>query len=174
MVEVTNDHHAFLDLAMPHLDVVWSLARRMAAYPLEPEDLVQETYTRAFASFGHFRGGDVRSWLVSICLNTARSHLRRTQRRPREVHEIDEDIAGNTDVGAEAIGSLERDALEQALAELPEPQRVAILLMDVSGLTAQQAADVVGSPRGTILARVHRGRRKLAELLRERDVIDGL
>jgi RNA polymerase sigma-70 factor (ECF subfamily) len=174
MVEVTSDHHAFLDLALPHLDVVWSLARRVSVYPLEPEDLVQETYTRAFASFGRFRGGDVRSWLVSICLNTARSHLRRTKRRPREVHDADVEMPAPDDVGAEAMGSLQRDALVAALDEIPEPQRVAILLMDVSGLTARQAAEVVGCPRGTILARVHRGRRKLAQLLRERNAIDGL
>ena len=172
MVEVSHDHQAFLDLALPHLDVVWSVARRLGSRELEPEDLVQETYMRAYASFGRFRGGDPRAWLVSICLNTARSAGRRAKRRPREVPGPDESIPSATDVGAEAMRSLERETIEEALAELPEPQRLAILLMDVSGLTAQQTADVVGSPRGTILARVHRGRRRLAHLLRERNPID--
>jgi RNA polymerase sigma-70 factor (ECF subfamily) len=169
---VTRDHQAFLDLALPHLDVVWSLARRLAIFPVEPEDLVQETYLRAFAGFSRYRGGDARAWLVSICLNTARSLARRAKRRPREVPGPDETIPDSTDVGAEALGSLQRETLEHALAELPDAQRTAILMMDVSGLTAQETADIVGAPRGTILARVHRGRRRLAELLRERDSID--
>jgi RNA polymerase sigma-70 factor (ECF subfamily) len=172
MVEVIRNHQAFLDIALPHLDVVWSLARRMAIPPLEPEDLVQDTYLRAFAGFDRYRGGDARAWLVSICLNTARSHGRRAKRRPREVPGPDESIPSDTDVGAEAMRTVDREMLEAALAELPDAQRTAILLMDVSGLTAQQTAEAIGAPRGTILARVHRGRRKLAQLLRERNAID--
>jgi RNA polymerase sigma-70 factor (ECF subfamily) len=68
--------------------------------------------------------------------------------------------------------TVDREMLEAAVAELPDAQRTAILLMDVSGLTAQQTAEAIGAPRGTILARVHRGRRKLAQLLRERNAID--
>ena len=82
---MTKNHQAFLDLALPHLDVIWSLARRLAAFPLEPEDLVQDTYLRAFASFDSYRGGDARSWLVSICLNTARSHGRRRSLIGRQI-----------------------------------------------------------------------------------------
>ena len=167
-----RNHQAFLDLALPHLDVIWSLARRMAFHPVEPEDLVQETYLRAFAAFDRYRGGDARAWLVSICLNTARSHARTSKRRPREVPGPDDSIPADTDVGAEALSNIGRRAIEDAMAELPDAQRTAILMMDVSGLTAQQTADILGSPRGTILARVHRGRRKLAQLLRERNEID--
>jgi RNA polymerase sigma-70 factor (ECF subfamily) len=174
MVEVSRSHQTFLDIALPHLDVVWSLARRLAVHPDEPEDLVQDTYLRAYAGFERFRGGDARAWLVSICLNTARSHGRRAKRRPREVPGPDESISDGTDVGAEAMRTIDREALEEALSALPDAQRTAVLMMDVSGLTAQQAADIVGSPRGTILARVHRGRRKLVELLRERNAIDDL
>ena len=169
---MANDHQAFLDLALPHLDAVWSVARRAASFPLEPEDLVQETYLRAYGAFGRFRGGDVRSWLVSICLNTARSNARQAKRRPREVYDVDQSIPAPDDVGAEVMGSLDRAELAEALNELPDPQRTAILLMDIAGLSAQQTADAVGSPRGTILARVHRGRRKLAQVLRERKSID--
>jgi RNA polymerase sigma-70 factor (ECF subfamily) len=171
---VSNDQQLFLDMALPHLDAVWNVARRIARYPLEAEDLVQETYLRAFAGFSGHRREDTRAWLIAICLNAARSHYRRLQRRPREIPDPDPSLPAEDDASAEAIGSLERRALGEALAELPDPQRIAILLMDVAGLTAQQAADAVGSPRGTILARVHRGRRRLAQLLREKDAIDGL
>ena len=172
MVTVSGDHQAFLDLALPHLDAVWNVARHSASPGIEPDDLVQETFLRAFAAFRRFRGGDPRSWLVSICLNAARDHLRRARRRPKEVRALDDSMPDDTDVGAEVMRSVDRDTIERALAGLPEAQRTAILLMDVTGLTAQQTADVLGSPRGTILARVHRGRRKLAELLREKKAID--
>src|SRR6266849_1909922 len=163
-----TDHASFLDATLPHLDVVWNVARRMAADPASAEDLVQETYLRAFRSYAGKGAGDMRSWLVAICLNVARSEFRRSQRRPQ--HEPQADLpltraVGGDDVAAEAVAALERQALSRALAELPEPQRTAIVLVDLGGLTAAEAAAVVGAPRGTILARVHRGRRHLAQLL---------
>ena len=93
----------FLDATMAHLDVVWSIARRMSADPAEAEDLVQETYARAWRGFADQGRGDVRSWLVAICLNTARSELRHTRRRPvtlvggseLDEHEASEDVCGD-------------------------------------------------------------------------------
>jgi RNA polymerase sigma-70 factor (ECF subfamily) len=76
-------------------------------------------------------------------------------------------------VAATALAAVQREALTQTLAELPEAQRVAIVLVDLAGLTAQEAADVLGAPRGTILARVHRGRRQLACLLEGEGIRDG-
>ncbi|MGH7859145.1 MAG: RNA polymerase sigma factor [Candidatus Binatia bacterium] len=171
---MTGDHDEFLELTLPHLDVVWSIARRLARPPHEPEDLVQETYLKAFASFDRKRAGDTRAWLVAICLNTARSHARRVRRRPTEVPLTEGDVPSQENVSEQALGAVEREALEDALAALPDPQRIAILLMDVAGMSARQTGEVVGAPRGTILARVHRGRRKLVQLLEEMDVIDGL
>ena len=80
-----GDHREFLDATLPYLDVVWQVARHAARDGLEPEDLVQETYLRAYAAFGSFRGGNARAWLAAICLNAARSEARRRGRRPREV-----------------------------------------------------------------------------------------
>ena len=156
----------FLDATMAHLDVVWSIARRMSSDHAEAEDLVQETYARAWRGFADQGRGDVRSWLVAICLNTARSELRRTRRRPvtlvggldLDEHEASEDVSG------EALASVGRQAVSRALAALPEAQRRAIVLVDIGGLTAREAAEIEGSPRGTILARLHRGRRQLAVL----------
>src|SRR5215831_5998747 len=79
------DHRAFLDATIPHLDVVWQVARQAAGEGQDPEDLVQETYLRAYAGFGSYRGGNTRAWLAAICLNAARSQARRRRRRPREV-----------------------------------------------------------------------------------------
>ena len=67
------DHRAFLDATIPYLDVVWQVARQAAGEGQDPEDLVQETYLRAYAGFGSYRGGTPRAWLAAICLNVARS-----------------------------------------------------------------------------------------------------
>src|SRR5215467_15546473 len=79
------DHRAFLDTTIPYLDVVWQVARHAAGEGQDPEDLVQETYLRAYAGFDSYRGGNTRAWLAAICLNAARSQARRRRRRPWEV-----------------------------------------------------------------------------------------
>ncbi|MDQ2791493.1 MAG: RNA polymerase sigma factor [Actinomycetota bacterium] len=162
-----DDHRVFLDATMPHLDVVYRIARHAGADWCTAQDLVQETYLRAFAHFGQLRGGDVRAWLAAICVNVARSETRRRRRRPVEVPETEaEEIAGAPDeVAEQALASLDRDAIEAGLARLPAEQRWCILLMDVAGYTARETAEILGCPRGTVLARVHRGRRRLAGLL---------
>jgi RNA polymerase sigma-70 factor (ECF subfamily) len=172
-IEMT-DQSAFLDATLPHLDALWNVARRMAPDPASAEDLVQETWLRAFRSYHTQGSGDLRSWLVAICMNTARSEFRRHRRRPQEQSGASIPATpSDVDVAATALAAVQREALTQTLAELPEAQRVAIVLVDLAGLTAQEAADVLGAPRGTILARVHRGRRQLACLLEGEGIRDG-
>jgi len=169
-----TDHRAFLEATLPHLDVVYQVARRAAGDGQDPEDLVQETYLRAYAAFGSWRGGNARAWLAAICLNAARSAARRRRRRPWEVPMA---RAGGgqhaADVADVVIAGLDAQAVSRCLALLPEPQRVCIVLMDVAGYTAAEAAQVLGCPRGTVLARVHRGRRRLARALAEAGVSHG-
>jgi RNA polymerase sigma-70 factor, ECF subfamily len=177
------DHRAFLEATLPHLDTVYQVARRAAGDGQDPEDLVQETYLRAYAAFGSWRGGSTRAWLAAICLNAARSQARRRRRRPWEVPlrvPLDAlpmarvgwgQYAG--DVADVVIAGLDAQAVSHCLALLPEPQRVCIVLMDVAGYTAAETAQVLGCPRGTVLARVHRGRRRLAQLLAEAGVSHG-
>jgi RNA polymerase sigma-70 factor, ECF subfamily len=178
---VTGDHREFLDATLPYLDVVHQIARHAAAGGQDPEDLVQETYLRAYAAFGSWRGGSPRAWLAAICLNTARSQARRQRRRPREdpaAALLDTLPAVRTgecapDVADVVIAGLDAQAVSRCLALLPQPQRLCIVLMDVAGYTAAEAAEVLGCPRGTVLARVHRGRRRLARLLAEAGVTHG-
>lgn len=160
-------HQLFLEATMPHLDVVWSIARRMSADPGAAEDLVQETYARAWRGFANQGRGDVRSWLVAICLNVGRTEFRRGLRSPRIAPGFDDapDAPSAVDVSGDALASLDREAVARALAALPVVQRRAIVLVDIGGLSAREAAEIEGAPRGTILARVHRGRRQLAVLL---------
>ena len=79
------DHRAFLEATLPYVDVVWQVARQAVGDGQEPEDLVQETYLRAYAAFGSYRGESMRAWLAAICLNVARSEARRRRRRRWEV-----------------------------------------------------------------------------------------
>src|SRR6266851_1778338 len=127
--------------------------------------------------------GDVRAWLAAICLNAARSESRRRRRRPQEaVSQALLDVLpfGRADGRDQApdvadlvIASLDAQEVSRCLALLPEQQRLSIVLMDVAGYTARETAEVLGCPRGTVLARVHRGWRRLAQLLAEAGVSHG-
>lgn len=177
------DHRAFLEATLPHLDAVYQVARHAAAKGQDPEDLVQETYLRAYAGFGSYRGGNARAWLAAICLNVARSQARRRRRRPWEVPgpALLEVLPGSragggeqaADVADVVIAGLDAQEVSRCLGLLPEPQRVCVVLVDVAGYTAREAAEALGCPRGTVLARVHRGRRRLARLLAEAGVAHG-
>lgn len=165
-------HQVFLEATLPHLDAVHNVARRFARDGHHADDLVQETYLRAFAAFATHDRRSTRSWLVAICLNAARSDGRRARVRAAELLVADnpEPTVLADDVGDAAAASWDRDAIVRALTTIPDEQRVAVVMMDIAGLTAQEVADALGCPRGTVLARVHRGRRKLAVEL-ERDGI---
>jgi RNA polymerase sigma-70 factor (ECF subfamily) len=178
---VGGDHREFLDATLPYLDVVWQVARHASRDGVEPEDLVQETYLRAYAAFDTFRGGDARSWLAAICMNAARSEARRRRRRPWELtgllppdvaHRAGS-VAREPDVADLVIASLDAQLVSRCMAKLAEPQRLCMVLVDIAGLTAREAAEALGCPRGTVLARLHRGRRRLAELLTEAGVSYG-
>ena len=165
------------------MDAVYQVARQAAGDGQDPEDLVQETYLRAYAGFGSYRGGNARAWLAAICLNAARSQARRRRRRPWEVtgsgllevlpvSRADRG-EGAADVADVVIAGLAAEEVSRCLGRLPEPQRLCIVLVDVAGYTAREAAEALGCPRGTVLARVHRGRRRLARLLVEAGVSHG-
>jgi RNA polymerase sigma-70 factor (ECF subfamily) len=180
---VDADHRVFLDATLPCLDAVWQVARQASGPGQDPEDLVQETYLRAWAGFGSYRGGNTRAWLAAICLNAARSQARRRRRRPREVPGPAVPDArpwsgadggeGTADVADVVIAGLDAEQVSRCLGLLPEPQRECIVLVDVAGYTAREAAEALSCPRGTVLARVHRSRRRLARLLAEAGVSHG-
>jgi RNA polymerase sigma-70 factor, ECF subfamily len=134
----------------------------------EAEDLVQETYLAAYRAWrDQRRPRRVEPWIATICLNLGRSRHRTRQRRPIEVSIEDRDFrapeVGDPEGAAQA--RMDRDALYEAMQRLPEEQRVAITLVDLAGLSTAEAARAMGSPRGTVLSRLHRGRRGLAALL---------
>ena len=155
---------------MGAMDLVFNLSRRLTDSRQDAEDLVQETFLRAFRAWMDLRRPKrVEPWLATICLNLARSRFRARARRPSEVALQDWMVERRPSEDPESRAEgIERDELYRAMHELPEEQRVALTLVDLSGLSTFEAAEAMGTPRGTVLSRLHRGRRALARLLGDR------
>jgi RNA polymerase sigma-70 factor (ECF subfamily) len=162
----------FLDETLPLLDLLYRITRNAGQDHHHAEDIVQETYLRAYAAFDQRRSDNTRAWMVSICLNLIRSDGRRRLRRVTEAplfEGIDIEAVG-IGVPEQALAHLDREAIAQALTHLPRGQRLAIVLMDLAGLTASEAAEALGCPRNTVLSWAHRGRKRLAAQLVEQDL----
>lgn len=155
------DQEQFLQATLRHADVLHALARRLAPRPADAADIVQETYLRAYAAWRGQRPEDTGAWLATICLNVGRDQLRRHLRHPTAPGPVP-DLPSVLDTEQQALEHQATDQVHALLMTLPEVQRIAITLMDVCGFTAGQVAAITGAPRGTVLARVHRGRKRLA------------
>ncbi len=162
------DDSEFLEAFTEHLDRLHNLARGLTRTSQDAEDLVSETCLLALRGWRRHRPDDPAAWLATVCLNAARSSFRRRAARPVEIAAEDWLLAQpdeRADTAGDALASVEASQVRNALAQLPAPQLEAITLMDLSGYTAAQTAQIVGAPRGTVLARVHRGRKVLARVL---------
>lgn len=160
------DHGEFLAAVEPHLEAIHNIARGLVRDTQHAEDLFQDTCLRAYAGFDRWRGGDIRSWMVAILMNGLRSDLRRAQARPLETFgDAPEAVYRDSIVEDAALRTVEREEIVAALAELPDVIRLCVVLTDIGGLTAQEVADLLSCPRGTVLARVHRARRTIAHRL---------
>jgi RNA polymerase sigma-70 factor (ECF subfamily) len=163
-----KDHDEFLRATIGCMDIVYNLARRFSERPEDAEDLVQETYLAAYRAWRDRRRPQrLEPWMATICLNLGRSRYRTRGRRPVEVPIENRDFRASATAEPEqaAEAAMDRRALYEAMWHLPEEQRVAITLVDMVGLKTAEAARAIGIPRGTVLSRVHRGRRALAGLL---------
>jgi RNA polymerase sigma-70 factor (ECF subfamily) len=168
---MASDQDEFLRATMGAMDLVFNLSRRLTDSRQDAEDLVQDTFLRAFRAWKDLRRPkSVEPWLATICLNLARSRFRTQARRPFEVpfEEWMVDPRPSEDPESRAIEGVEREELYRAMRALPEEQRVALTLVDLFGLSTFEAAEAMGTPRGTVLSRLHRGRRALARLLGDR------
>jgi RNA polymerase sigma-70 factor (ECF subfamily) len=178
MTTVTEDlGPLFESQALPYMDQLYAAALRMTRNPSDAQDLVQETYVKAFAAFKQFeQGTNLKAWLYRILTNTFINTYRKKQREPYQgtIDELQDWQLGGAEsttarssrsAEAEAIDHLPDSAVKDALQAIPEDFRMAVYFADVEGFAYQEIADIMKTPIGTVMSRLHRGRRMLRDLL---------
>lgn len=173
------DQADFAELAMPFMSGLYAAAMRMTRNPADAEDLVQETYLRAYRGFGGFQEGtNLKAWLYKILTNTYINTYRAKKRRP-DMETLDdvedfylyrrigglEAVDADRSPEAEVLDAIPEDAVKEAVEALPEQFRMAVLLADVEGFSYKEIAEIMDVPIGTVMSRLHRGRKQLQRRL---------
>lgn len=175
------DQDAFADQAMEYMPQLYSAALRMTRNPSDAEDLVQETYLKAYRGFGGFeQGTNLRAWLFRILTNTFINSYRAKKRRPEETELDDvedfylyrrmgglEAVRASRSAEDELMDWFTDSEVKEALEALPEQFRLAVLLSDVEGFSYKEIAGILDIPIGTVMSRLHRGRKSLQKQLHD-------
>jgi RNA polymerase sigma-70 factor, ECF subfamily len=168
----------FEEQALQYMDQLYAAAMRMTRNPADAADLVQETFVKAYQAFGQFQQGtNLKAWLYRIQTNTFINNYRKNQRNPYQgtIDDLEDWQLGGAEsvtqststrsAEAEAIDHLPDSAVKDALQAVPEDFRMAVYFADVEGFSYQEIADIMKTPVGTVMSRLHRGRRMLRDLL---------
>ncbi len=182
------DQAQFADLAMEYMSSLYSAALRMTRNPADAEDLVQETYLKAYRAFATFREGtNLKAWMYKILTNTFINSYRSRKRRPEQT-ELDEGedlylyrrlggleaVAASRSAEEEVLDHFTDTDVKEAVEALPEQFRLAVLLADVEGFSYKEIAEILDIPIGTVMSRLHRGRKALQKTLHEFGMRQGL
>jgi RNA polymerase sigma-70 factor (ECF subfamily) len=182
------DQATFAEQAMEFMPQLYTAAMRMTRNPSDAEDLVQETYLKAYRGFGGFeQGTNLKAWLYRILTNTYINTYRAKKRRPDEsdVEDIEDlylykrlSSADAASLGRSAEDELFEvftdDEVKAAIEAIPEQFRMAVLLADIEGFSYKEIAEILDIPIGTVMSRLHRGRRGLQKRLWEFATREGL
>jgi RNA polymerase sigma-70 factor (ECF subfamily) len=186
--ESIDPRELFEEQALQYMDQLYAAAMRLTRNPADAADLVQETYVKAYQAFGQFQQGtNLKAWLYRIQTNTFINNYRKNQRNPYQgtIDDLEDWQLGGAEsvtqststrsAEAEAIDHLPDSAVKDALQAIPEDFRMAVYFADVEGFSYQEIADIMKTPVGTVMSRLHRGRRMLRDLLadyaRERGIV---
>lgn len=176
---VDDPARAFEAQALPLLDQLYGGALRMTRNPQDAEDLVQETYLKAYKNFHSFKQGtNLKAWLYRIMANTYINSYRKQKRRPQESSAEDltdsqlyttsaHDSTGLESAEVEALKAMPDTKITQAMAELPEDYRMVVYYADVEQLAYKEIAEIMDTPLGTVMSRLHRGRKLLRKALKD-------
>jgi RNA polymerase sigma-70 factor (ECF subfamily) len=168
----------FEEQALPFMDQLYAAAMRLTRNPADAADLVQETFVKAYQAFAQFQQGtNLKAWLYRIQTNTFINNYRKSQRNPYQgtIDDLEDWQLGGAEsvtqstttrsAEAEAIDHLPDSDVKDALQAIPEDFRMAVYFADVEGFSYQEIADIMKTPVGTVMSRLHRGRRLLRDLL---------
>ena len=173
------DQAVFSDLAMEYMPALYTAALRMTRNPSDAEDLVQETYLKAYRAFGTFQEGtNLKAWLYKILTNTFINSYRSKKRRPEQTELDDvedlylyrrmgglEAVAAGRSAEEEVLDHFTESDVKEAVESLPDQFRMAVLLADVEGFSYKDIAEILDIPIGTVMSRLHRGRKALQKAL---------
>ena len=186
-ISAARNRDLFETQAIPYMDQLYGAALRMTRNPADAADLVQETFVKAFAAFAQYQQGtNLKAWLYRILTNTFINTYRKKQRDPYQgtLDELEDWQIGGAQsltqgratrsAEAEAIDHLPDSAVKNALQSIPEDFRLAVYFADVEGFSYREIADIMKTPVGTVMSRLHRGRRMLRDLLADYGADRGL
>ncbi|MDK8896348.1 sigma-70 family RNA polymerase sigma factor [Corynebacterium sp. MSK004] len=177
--ETLQKQRLFEEQALPLLDQLYGGAMRLTRNPQDAEDLIQETYLKAYSNFDSFKQGtNLKAWLYRIMTNTYINSYRKAKRRPVEssADELSDfqlyttaghDSTGLESAEVEALKQMPDSEISEAMNDLPEDYRMVVYYADVVGLAYKEIADVMGTPLGTVMSRLYRGRKLLRAALKD-------